>query len=53
MFSYADDSKLFKYIGKVEDSLLLQDLDHIKVWLNQWLVTLNVGNINSYHMGAK
>ena len=54
MFSYADDSKLFKHIGKVEDSLLLQeDLDNIKVWLNQWLVKLNVGKCKLISYGRQ
>jgi ribonuclease P/MRP protein subunit RPP40 len=43
IFLYADDSKVFKHIQSSNDSLMLQDdLNQLKIWLDKWLVTLNV-----------
>lgn len=52
VFLYADDSKIFKHITKEEDSQLLQrDINNVKLWLDKWLVTLNIKKCKTVSFG--
>jgi hypothetical protein len=40
---YADDTKLYKYVKHENDAIKLQeDLNNISVWINDWLLSLNI-----------
>lgn len=40
---YADSAKLYKYIKHEDDASKLQeDLNKINVWINEWLLSLNI-----------
>lgn len=43
IFLYANDSWVYKHIGSSNEGLMLQnDLNRLEIWLDRWLVTLNV-----------
>ena len=43
MFLYADDTKLFRYVGCPQDSKILQtDLQSLHKWIKEWLLSLNI-----------
>jgi len=52
MRMFADDTKIWATIGKVDDSAILQsDLDSLSSWSNKWLLSLNPDKCCVMHMG--
>ena len=51
---YADDAKLFSFIKCWEDSLMLQkDLDNLTLWMDIWLLCLNIGKCKAVSYGMR
>jgi hypothetical protein len=54
MYLYADDTKLSRYIGESQDSLILQkDLDNLNNWIKTWLLKLNIDKCKIMSIGRR
>ena len=53
MLKFADDTKLYRGINSIEDSVMLQeDLDRLIEWSNLWQMSFNVSKCKVMHIGS-
>lgn len=50
---FADDTKLYSTVNKVEDAAKIQcDLDNLQKWSEKWLLRFNADKCKSMHIGS-
>ena len=54
MLKFADDTKIFREVRDVQDSICMQeDLDRLVEWADKWLMQFNLNKCKVMHVGQK